>query len=159
MSQNSNKIQDVMSVWHAFALQQQVPVSDTFAGIVSTVVPMRICLHTRIKLYGPEASGPVVNLLFSLLLTKRTNRPIINKFLELYEMKAWTTTWMDWCLDVISIKYVIGVNRAKNLAKLDGVATCESMEDEDQEMWSTLMMQQTDMCHNPNKQTWHRSFC
>ena len=31
-----------MSVWHAFALQQQVPVTH-FAGIVSTVVPVQLC--------------------------------------------------------------------------------------------------------------------
>ena len=44
-----------MSVWHAFALQQQVPVTH-FAGIVSTVVLVWLCLHTRIKLYETDTT-------------------------------------------------------------------------------------------------------
>ena len=54
--QKCNKnIVDAMPALYAFALQQQVPVSDTFCWHSQHCSPGAVCLHTRIKLYGyPE---------------------------------------------------------------------------------------------------------
>ena len=41
-----------MPALYAFALQQQVPVSDTFCWHSQHCSPGAVCLHTRIKLYG-----------------------------------------------------------------------------------------------------------
>ena len=47
----NQNIPDVMPALYAFALQQQVPVSDTFCWHSQHSSPGAVCLHTCIKLY------------------------------------------------------------------------------------------------------------
>ena len=48
----NQNIVDAMPALYAFALQQQVPVSDTFCWHSQHCSTGAVCLHTRIKLYG-----------------------------------------------------------------------------------------------------------
>ena len=48
----NQNIVDAMPGLYAFALHQQVPVSDTFCWHSQHSSPGVVCLHTRIKLYG-----------------------------------------------------------------------------------------------------------
>ena len=57
--QKCNKnIVDAMPALYAFALQQQVPVSDTFCWDSQHCSPGAVCLHTRIKLYATTITYP-----------------------------------------------------------------------------------------------------
>ena len=49
----NQNIVDAMLALYAFALQQQVPVSDTFCWHSQHCSPSAVCLHTCIKLYVP----------------------------------------------------------------------------------------------------------
>ena len=48
----NQNIVDAMPALYAFALQQQVPVSDTFCWHSRHCSTGAVCLHTDIKLYG-----------------------------------------------------------------------------------------------------------
>ena len=48
----NQNIVDAMPALYAFALQRQVPVSDTFCSHSQHRRPGAVCLHTRIKLYA-----------------------------------------------------------------------------------------------------------
>ena len=51
----NQNIVDAIPALYAFALQQQVPVSDTFCWHSQYCSPGAVCLHTRIKLYEPQS--------------------------------------------------------------------------------------------------------
>ena len=52
----NQNIVDAMPALYAFALQQQVPVSDAFCWHSQHCSPGAVCLHTCIKLYVRDSS-------------------------------------------------------------------------------------------------------
>ena len=79
--QKCNKnIVDAMPALYAFALQQQVPVSDTFCWHSQHCSPGAVCLHTRIRLYGSECIPFLIDsdrYVYSVNLFDMVNRLIM----------------------------------------------------------------------------------